>query len=66
MHACNGLQYRSDRHTCTHRLFNEGNITWYNDGWLYGLETALHEMLMQSQHRTLDPEVITSCLIIAC
>ena len=50
-------QYRSDKGTCTHRLFDEQNSTYFNDGWLYGAETALHEMLLQSEHRTLDPEV---------
>ena len=27
------------------------------DGEVYGLEFTLHEMLLQSPHRTLDPEV---------
>ncbi|GAB4813993.1 hypothetical protein N2152v2_001039 [Parachlorella kessleri] len=64
-------EYRWDKGTCTHRLFDEQNSTYFNDGWLYGAETALHEMLLQSEHRTLDPEeadlfylpVYTSCFI---
>jgi hypothetical protein len=51
------LQYREDKHLCTHRLISEDNSsTIFTDGWVYGIETGLHEMLLQSEHRTLDPE----------
>jgi hypothetical protein len=50
------LQYRFQRYTCTHRLFEETNRTVFLDSWHYQAETGLHEMLLQSKHRTLDPE----------
>jgi Exostosin family len=50
------LQYRFQRYSCTHRLFFEKNITEFLDSWHYQAETAIHEMLLQSKHRTLDPE----------
>ncbi|KAG7674943.1 hypothetical protein Ndes2526A_g07692 [Nannochloris sp. 'desiccata'] len=50
------LQYRFQRYSCTHRLFEENNMTRFLDGWHYQAETGLHEMLLQSKHRTLDPE----------
>jgi hypothetical protein len=50
------LQYRFQRHSCTHRLFEENNVTGFLDSWHYQAETAIHEMLLQSPHRTLDPE----------
>ncbi|KAG2486464.1 hypothetical protein HYH03_014911 [Edaphochlamys debaryana] len=49
------LQYRNDKGLCTWRSFNSGNNT-ETYGWTYGLEVALHEMLLQSPHRTFDPE----------
>lgn len=52
------LQYREDKGQCTHRLFAEDNSsTIFTDSWGYLIETGLHEMLLQSEHRTLDPEV---------
>ncbi|KAL4428361.1 hypothetical protein ABPG75_002450 [Micractinium tetrahymenae] len=50
------LQYRPDRGTCVHRMFSETNGTIWVDGWLYAAETGLHEALLQSEHRTLNPE----------
>lgn len=55
---------------CTFRIFAEDNSTqWPN--WGYRSEPALHEMLLMSPHRTLDPEqadffyvpVYSSCYI---
>ncbi|PSC76174.1 exostosin-like glycosyltransferase [Micractinium conductrix] len=65
------LQYRVDKNDCVHRIFDEANATRLNDQYLYNPEPGLHEMLLQSEHRTLDPEeadyfyipVYTSCLI---
>jgi hypothetical protein len=50
------LQYRFQRYACTHRLFEENNVTGFLDSWHYQSETAIHEMLLQSTHRTLNPE----------
>lgn len=38
------------------RWFYTGNVTWTRN-YVYDLEYGLHEMLLQSPHRTLDPEV---------
>eukprot|EP00884_Botryococcus_braunii_P005998 jgi/Botrbrau1/1539/Bobra.0107s0027.1 len=62
------LQYRNTPERCVHRLFNERNNSVPSTN-AYTLETGLHEMLLQSVHRTLDPEeadffyvpVYTSC-----
>ena len=51
------LQYRHDRNKCAHRTFGLDNSTLLNDGYLYNAEPGLHEALLQSAHRTLDPEV---------
>lgn len=51
------LQYRTQAAACFHRNFGEGNETDTIDGWMYSVETGLHEMIAQSPHRTLDPEV---------
>ena len=56
--------------SCFWRTFHEGNISRPND-WAYGVESLFHEQLLQSPHRTLDPEeadffyvpVYTSCFI---
>ncbi|KAK9858861.1 hypothetical protein WJX84_000344 [Apatococcus fuscideae] len=40
---------------CTYRTFAEDNYTQWPD-WVYRSEPALHEMLLHSAHRTLDPE----------
>lgn len=50
------LQYRFSRASCTHRLFEQGNVTEFRDDWMYQADTGIHEMLLQSRHRTLDPE----------
>ena len=65
------LQYRFDKLMCVYRYHNENNDTLFNTNWAYGIETALHELLLQSEHRTLDPDeadyfylpVYTSCYI---
>ncbi|PSC68519.1 exostosin-like glycosyltransferase [Micractinium conductrix] len=49
------LQYRVERGDCVHRVFDDHNSSLRNDGWLY-LDTLIHEALLQSEHRTLDPE----------
>lgn len=51
------LMYRFNRHSCTHRLFEDSNVTNLLDHWGYTTETGLHEMILQSKHRTLNPEV---------
>ena len=48
------LQYRAYRGYCVHRTFGENNETDFNDAYAYSIETALHEMLLSSAHRTLD------------
>lgn len=50
------LQYRFEKKTCVHRTFNDDNSTAVLEGWVYLIETGLHEALLQSRHRTLDPE----------
>lgn len=40
---------------CVHRTFNERNRTRFTH-FTYGIEVAFHEMLLQSNHRTLNPE----------
>ncbi|PSC69932.1 exostosin-like glycosyltransferase [Micractinium conductrix] len=65
------LQYRPDKGTCVHRMFDDANGTRWVDEWLYAVEPGLHEAMLQSEHRTLDPEeadyfyipVYTSCYI---
>ncbi|KAK9909083.1 hypothetical protein WJX75_006916 [Coccomyxa subellipsoidea] len=64
------LQYRIQKETCAWRGFDSGNASIITE-WTYQIEPALHEMLLQSPHRTLDPEaadffyvpVYTSCFI---
>lgn len=51
------LQYRNGRNACAHRLFYEhDNSSEFRDDWNYQTETGIHEMLLQSTHRTLNPE----------
>ncbi|KAL4425255.1 hypothetical protein ABPG75_009271 [Micractinium tetrahymenae] len=50
------LQYRHGKDTCVPRYFGDGNQTVFSTEWVYMLETGFLEMLMQSGHRTLDPE----------
>ncbi|KXZ54698.1 hypothetical protein GPECTOR_4g766 [Gonium pectorale] len=49
------LQYRIGADACMWRRFNE-----YNDSFVlsmtYSIEPYLHEMMLQSEHRTFDPE----------
>lgn len=54
-HACRPPQ--PARHLCVSRLYRYGNDSYSVDTSVYQLEMALHEMMLQSPHRTLDPEV---------
>ena len=67
------LQHRwvnGGREFCTPRFFGGANETVFSF-WTYALEPGFLEMLLQSEHRTLDPEeadffyvpVFTSCFI---
>ncbi|KAK9805384.1 hypothetical protein WJX73_009679 [Symbiochloris irregularis] len=65
------LQYRIAKNTCLWRSFEGTNITALTQWSHYSLESLLHEHLLQSPHRTLDPEeadffyvpVYTSCYV---
>ena len=49
------LETRLHPHDCTYRRYKEENTTnWEN--YAFGLELALHEVLLASPHRTLNPE----------
>ncbi|KIY93098.1 exostosin-like glycosyltransferase, partial [Monoraphidium neglectum] len=52
------LQYRTSKEKCTWRLFGAaGNGTTFTGAaWPYAVEQYFHEALLQSPHRTLDPE----------
>ena len=43
------------------RRFDQGNTTVPVDHEGYSLELGLHELMLQSPHRTLDPEVRWRC-----
>ena len=49
------LQYRIIRDQCSWRAFGERNAT-HGTGFTYATESLLHELFLQSEHRTLDPE----------
>lgn len=49
------LQYRIDSGNCVHRIFDAFNKS-VPMSHVYCSETGLHELLLQSEHRTLDPE----------
>jgi len=49
------LQYRVERGYCMYKGFMPGNKTDWT-GWTYSVEGVLHESLLLSEHRTLDPE----------
>lgn len=49
------LQYRIDSGNCAHRIFDGFNNS-IPMSHVYCSETGLHELLLQSEHRTLDPE----------
>ncbi|GAX76857.1 hypothetical protein CEUSTIGMA_g4303.t1 [Chlamydomonas eustigma] len=49
------LQYRLVWKACIWRHFSVHNESLLHD-WLYGVETYFHEMLLNSPHRTFDPE----------
>ena len=50
------LQYRAYQGYCVHRTFNPTNGTEFNDNYAYTIETAMHEWMLASPHRTLDGE----------
>ena len=50
------LQYRIPSAWCVHRKYEEGNSSVLVDNWVYAVDTLLHEMLLQSKHRTFDPD----------
>ena len=53
------LQYRhvgGPTEDCVPRRYTLPNNETKLSEWPYGLESAFLEMLMQSEHRTLDPE----------
>ncbi|KAL6758481.1 exostosin-like glycosyltransferase [Haematococcus lacustris] len=64
------LQYRVDKMQCVWRAYGSGNTTLLANT-LYGLEPLLHELMLQSEHRTFDPEeadyfympIYSSCFI---
>ncbi|KAG2501892.1 hypothetical protein HYH03_000390 [Edaphochlamys debaryana] len=49
------LQYRIVTDACVWRAWTPANTTRFT-GYTYGIETLFHEMLLQSEHRTFDPE----------
>ncbi|GLI62946.1 hypothetical protein VaNZ11_005800 [Volvox africanus] len=49
------LQYRVAADSCVWRRYYEGNNTGFT-GWTYSVETLIHELMLQSEHRTFDPE----------
>eukprot|EP00884_Botryococcus_braunii_P011152 jgi/Botrbrau1/20037/Bobra.200_1s0042.1 len=49
------LEYRIDRARCVHRMWDVGNETASSED-IYMVEPLLHEALLQSPHRTLDPD----------
>ncbi|KAK9805311.1 hypothetical protein WJX73_000673 [Symbiochloris irregularis] len=64
------VEYRVNKGICFWRSFVEGNGTSITQ-WTYSIAPLLHEHLLQSPHRTLDPEqadffyvpVYTSCFM---
>lgn len=54
--AARMMQYRGTKRPCTWRFFDEGNTTHLNTDFVYAAELLLHEMLLASSHRTMDPE----------
>ena len=50
------LQYRNNHAACQWRFFNWDNSTNIHQPWGYKPEQLLHELFLQSEHRTLDPE----------
>eukprot|EP00891_Asterochloris_glomerata_P004390 jgi/Astpho2/4390/Aster-00009 len=49
------LQYRIAGGSCVYRRFDEHNTSHFKV-FTYAIESGLHEWLLQSRHRTLDPE----------
>jgi hypothetical protein len=56
------LQYRYGGDSCVPRSFSVGNSSQLS-GWTYTLESGFLEMLLQSEHRTLDPEEAGGCSV---
>ncbi|KAL4452535.1 hypothetical protein ABPG75_008197 [Micractinium tetrahymenae] len=64
------MQYRQERNGCTSRHYVQGNQTELSS-WTFNVEPGFLEALLQSEHRTLDPEeadyfyvpALTSCYI---
>jgi hypothetical protein len=53
------LQYRIIANKCVHRIFQSGNETVFTNSerhYSYGIDTLIHELLLMSEHRTLDPD----------
>lgn len=50
------LQYRHGVENCIARSFGPGNTTRTTQEWVYMAEAGFLEQLLQSMHRTLDPE----------
>mmetsp|Transcript_28884 Transcript_28884/g.77805 ORF Transcript_28884/g.77805 Transcript_28884/m.77805 type:complete len:776 (-) Transcript_28884:785-3112(-) len=48
------MQYRVDKHLCTSRVFEASNVSRFVN-YAYSLETHFHELMLTSEHRTLDP-----------
>jgi hypothetical protein len=50
------LQYKIHRLKCNYRLWGANNESETNGSNLYSIEYYLHETLLQSEHRTFDPD----------
>ena len=50
------LQYKIHRLACNYRLWSGSNNSETNGANLYNIEYYLHETLIQSEHRTFDPD----------
>eukprot|EP00964_Phaeocystis_antarctica_P018792 scaffold10351_cov62-Phaeocystis_antarctica.AAC.15 len=49
------METRFKRNDCTYRRYGERNSTKW-ESYAFGMELAVHEVLLASRHRTLDPE----------
>ncbi len=57
--CCAPVQYREDKHLCTHRLISEDNSsTIFTDHWVYAIETG------ESKHAALRCAVL--CCAVLC
>ena len=48
-------EYKLGAAHCVHRLFDDRNETEWVTSGQYALESGLHELMLESPHRTLDP-----------